>query len=190
MQLGVVRDRRNDPSQPASGSLWRFGVEQSVPVGLGNIFLDRLRGSYSQYIPVDFTSFTKGAQILAFNLQVGTVLGDLPPYEAFSLGGSNSVRGYGEGDLGSGRSFVQASAEYRFPIFPILGGALFFDLGSDLGTGNSVFGDPAGVRGKPGSGIGYGLGVRVQSPLGPIRVDYGFNDQGDNRINFGIGERF
>jgi outer membrane protein insertion porin family len=34
------------------------------------------------------------------------------------------------------------------------------------------------------------LGIRVQSPLGPIRIDYGFNDQGDSRLHFGIGERF
>ncbi len=49
---------------------------------------------------------------------------------------------------------------------------------------------PAEVLNKNGSGYGYGLGVRVQSPLGPIRIDYGINDDGDSRINFGIGERF
>jgi outer membrane protein insertion porin family len=190
LQLGAVRDRRNDPLRTTSGSLLRFGVEQSVPVGKGNILLNRLRGSYSQYLPVNFTNFSDGPETLAFNLQAGTVLGDLPPYEAFSLGGSNSVRGYDEGDVGSGRSFVQATAEYRFPIFAVVGGALFVDVGTDLGTGDNVPGDPAGVRGKPGTGFGYGVGVRVQSPLGPIRIDYGFNDEGDNRLHFGIGERF
>jgi outer membrane protein insertion porin family len=139
---------------------------------------------------VRFTNFTEGSQALAFNIQAGTVLGDLPPYEAFSLGGSNSVRGYDEGDVGAGRSFVQASAEYRFPIFAVVGGALFVDFASDLGTGDNVPGNPAGVREKPGNGFGYGLGIRVQSPLGPIRVDYGFNDEGDSRLHFGIGERF
>jgi outer membrane protein insertion porin family len=59
-----------------------------------------------------------------------------------------------------------------------------------LGTGKDVPGDPAGIRKKPGSGYGYGLGVRIQSPLGPIRIDYGINDSGDNQIHFGIGERF
>ncbi len=93
------------------------------------------------------------------------MLGDLPPYEAFSLGGSNSVRGYDEGDIGSGRSFLQGTAEYRFPLFSVVGGALFADYATDLGSGSSVPGDPAGVRGKPGNGLGYGLGVRVNSPL-------------------------
>ena len=190
VQFGAVRDRRNNPLRPTQGSLLRFGVEQSIPIGSGNIFLNRLRGSYSYYIPVDFTKFTTGPQALAFNIQGGTVIGDLPPYEAFSMGGSNSVRGYAEGDVGSGRSFIQATAEYRFPIISAIGGALFVDFASDLGSGSDVPGDPAGVRGKPGSGFGYGIGVRVQSPLGPIRVDYGFNDQGDSRLHFGIGERF
>lgn len=190
LQLGAVRDRRNNPLRTTSGSLLRFGFEQSAPIGLGNIFLTRLRGSYSYFIPVRFTNFAKGPQALAFNVQGGTVFGDLPPYEAFSLGGTNSVRGYDEGDLGAGRSYFQATAEYRFPLFSIIGGALFADFGTDLGTGNDVPGDPAGIRGKPGSGFGYGLGVRVQSPLGPIRIDYGLNDNGDSRIHFGIGERF
>ncbi|MBW4687402.1 MAG: BamA/TamA family outer membrane protein [Komarekiella atlantica HA4396-MV6] len=186
VQLGAQRDRRNNPLQPTSGSYLRFGVDQSVPIGLGSIFLTRLRGSYSQYLPVSFTNFTKGPQTLAFNLQAGTILGDLPPYEAFSLGGSNSVRGYEEGALGSGRTYVQASVEYRFPVFSVVSGALFFDLGTDLGTSTRT----AEVLNKSGSGYGYGLGVRVQSPLGPIRIDYGINDDGDSRINFGIGERF
>ncbi|MBG1268554.1 BamA/TamA family outer membrane protein [Nostoc sp. WHI] len=186
LQLGAQRDLRNNPLQPTSGSYLRFGVDQSVPIGLGNIFLTRLRGSYSQYLPIKLISLSKGAQTLAFNLQAGTIVGDLPPYEAFTIGGSNSVRGYEEGALSSGRSYVQASVEYRFPVFSVVSGALFFDVGSDLGTTTRA----AEILNKNGSGFGYGVGVRVQSPLGPIRIDYGINDDGDSRINFGIGERF
>jgi outer membrane protein insertion porin family len=185
-QFGTQRDRRNNPLQPTSGSFLRFGLDQSVPVGLGSIFLTRLRGSYSQYIPVRFLGFSKGAQTLAFNIQGGTVLGDLPPYEAFTLGGSNSVRGYEEGTLASGRSYVQATVEYRFPVFSVISGAVFADFGSDLGSSTRA----GEVLNKNGTGYGYGIGVRVQSPLGPIRIDYGINDDGDSRINFGIGERF
>ena len=192
VELDAVRDRRNNPRQPTDGSVLRVGVDQSIPVGSGNILLSRVRGSYSYFIPVDFTDFTEegSGETLAFNVKAGTVIGDLPPYEAFALGGTNSVRGYEQGDVAAGRSFVQATAEYRFPIFSILGGALFVDVGSDLGTGDDVPGEPAEVRGKPGSGFGYGAGVRVQSPLGPIRVDFGLNDDGDSQIHFGIGERF
>ncbi len=190
LQAGVVRDRRNDPLRPTSGSLLRFGVEQSIPVGSGSILLNRLRASYSFYLPVKYTNFTPGPQTLAFSFKAGTIFGDLPPYEAFALGGANSVRGYNEGDMGAGRSFLEASVEYRFPIISFIGGALFIDAGTDLGTGKDVPGDPAGIRRKPGSGYGYGLGVRIQSPLGPIRIDYGINDSGGTQIHFGIGERF
>nr|WP_088240181.1 BamA/TamA family outer membrane protein [Calothrix rhizosoleniae] len=186
VRLGASRDRRNNRLQPTQGSFLRLGLDQSIPIGKGNIFLTRLRGSYSQYIPVNFTNFAKGAETLAFNVQGGTVLGDLPPYEAFTLGGSNSVRGYEEGALSSGRSFLQASMEYRFPLFSVISGALFVDVGTDLGTTTRA----AELLDKNGTGVGYGLGVRIQSPLGPIRVDFGFNDDGDSRINFGIGERF
>ncbi|WP_062250732.1 MULTISPECIES: BamA/TamA family outer membrane protein [Fischerella] len=186
LQLAAVRDKRDNALQPTRGSFFRLGLEQSVPVGLGNIFMSKVRGSYSYYLPVRFTNFTKGAQTIAFNVQGGTILGDVPPYEAFTLGGSNSVRGYEEGALASSSSFLQATVEYRFPVFSVVSGALFFDAATDLGTETEA-GD---LLDKSGSGYGYGLGVRVQSPLGPIRIDYGFNDQGDSRINFGIGERF
>ena len=207
-RLGFVRDRRNNFLTPTSGSVLSFSTEQSVPFGSGSIFFNRLRANYSFYVPVRLTRLTPGCrdnkplrigekpptggcpQALAFNIQGGSVLGDLPPYEAFPLGGTNSVRGYDEGDVGSGRSYLQATAEYRFPVFSIISGALFVDAASDLGTGKNVPGDPAGVRGKPGSGFGYGVGVRVQSPLGPIRIDFGINDQGGNNIRFGFGERF
>jgi outer membrane protein insertion porin family len=201
VQFGVVRDRRNDLLRPTAGSLLRIGTEQSVPIGTGNIFFNRLRGSYSFYVPTRILRLTKACQdpksrsadcpqAFAFNIQGGTVLGDLPPYEAFALGGSNSVRGYDEGDLGSAKTFLQATVEYRFPVFSVISGALFVDAATDFGSGEDVIGNPAGVRGKPGQGIGYGLGLRIQSPLGPIRIDYGLNDSGDSQFHFGIGERF
>jgi outer membrane protein insertion porin family len=200
VQLGFARDFRNDVLRPTSGSLLRFSTEQSAPIGSGSIFFNRLRGSYSQYIPTRLLKLSSGCranakvpdcpETFAFNIQAGTALGNLPPYEAFSLGGSNSIRGYDEGDVGAGKSFLQGTLEYRFPVFSVISGALFVDAGTDLGTGASIKGDPAGLRGKPGSGLGYGLGVRIQSPLGPIRIDYGFSDQGQGRFHFGIGERF
>lgn len=193
VQLGIGRDLRDDPSDPTKGYALRFGLEQSAPIGSGSILMTRLRGSFSYFFPIKLTNFTEGPQALAFNVQAGTILGDLPPYEAFSLGGSSSVRGYGEGDLGSGRSFMQATAEYRFPLINFLGGVgavLFFDVGSNLGTQSNVPGRPGIVRGKPGVGFGYGIGVRVKTPIGPVRLDYGINDDGDNQFHFGFGQRF
>jgi len=190
VQFGAVLDRRNNPSLPTSGSLLRLGTEQSIPVGNGTIFFNKIRGSYSQYVPVSFFGGS-GRETIAFNLQGGTSIGDLPPYEAFPLGGGNSVRGFEEGEVGSGSSFALGTVEYRFPLFSeFLNGALFADYGTDFGSGSSVPGDPAGVRGKPGNGFGYGAGVRVQTPLGALRLDYGLADDGDSRFHFGFGERF
>ncbi|MDT9323119.1 MAG: BamA/TamA family outer membrane protein [Limnospira sp. PMC 1290.21] len=195
VQFGLATDRRNNRQIPTSGYAFRFGTEQSIPIGSGNIFFNRVRGSYSYYIPVDFLQLVPGApQALAFNIQAGTIMGDFPPYEAFPLGGANTVRGWREGALAAARSFVLGSVEYRFPVFSVanflIGGALFIDGAHALGTQSSVQGNPGGIRGKPGSGIGFGGGVRIQSPLGPIRIDYGINDEGGNQIHFGIGERF
>ena len=38
------------------------------------------------------------------------------------------------------------------------------------------------------SGFGYGAGVRVDSPVGPLRLEYAFNDRGTRRFHFGIGK--
>ena len=192
-KLSASQDNRNNPLQPTSGSLLRLGMDQTVPTNSGsNIIFNRLRGSYSFYIPVQIINFdfTEGPQAFAFNVQSGTVLGDLPPYEAFVLGGSNSVRGYGEGNLASGRSYFQATAEYRFPIISFFRGAIFVDYGTDLGSSSAVRGNPSSVRNLPRDGVGYGIGVRVDSPLGPLRLDYAFDRDGEGRVHFGIGEKF
>ncbi|MBG1243434.1 BamA/OMP85 family outer membrane protein [Nostoc sp. NZL] len=185
----ATKDQRDNATNPTQGSVLSLSTEQSVPIGQGNISLNRLKANYSQYLPVQLFN-TKQPQVFAVNLQAGTVIGNLPPYESFNLGGTNSVRGYDSGDVGSGRSYVLASAEYRFPVLPIVGGVLFADFASDLGSGDTVLGDPAGVRGKQGYGFGYGAGVRLNSPLGLIRADYGINDQGESKVHLGIGQRF
>ena len=55
------------------------------------------------------------------------------------------------GGVGSGRNFVAGSAELRVPLVSPIEGVLFGDWGSDLDSGASVLGDPAGARGKPGA---------------------------------------
>lgn len=185
----AIKDQRDNLINPTQGSVLSFSTEQSIPIGLGNISMNRLQANYSHYLPVQLLG-KKDLEVLAFNIQGGTTIGDLPPYEAFNLGGVNSVRGYSLGDVGSGRSFVLASAEYRFPIFNLIGGTVFADFGSDLGSGDTVLGEPGVVRKKPGTGFGYGVGLRLDSPLGLIRADFGINNQGDSRLQLGIGQRF
>lgn len=183
----AIKDQRDHPIYPTQGTVLSLSTEQSIPIGLGNISMNRLRASYSQYFPVQLLG---KVEVLALNIQGGTTIGDLPPYAAFNLGGVDSVRGYALGDVGSGRSYVLASAEYRFPIFDFIGGAVFADFASDFSSGDTVLGQPAPVRGKAGTGFGYGVGVRLDSAIGIIRAEFGFNDQGDSRLQLGIGQRF
>jgi outer membrane protein insertion porin family len=185
VQLNLSKDTRDSPLQPSQGSLVRFGVDQAIPIGQGSISTTKLTGSYTQYVPVSLLNFDKGPQALAFNIQGGTALGTIAPYEAFNLGGPASVRGYEEGGVATGKSYVRASAEYQFPIISLFGGSLFADYGSDLGTGSAVPGNPAGGRGKPGSGFGYGAGLRLNIGI-PLQVTYGLNDRGEQRVQIGL----
>lgn len=191
-------DRRNDPQLPTQGFRLLFGMDQSIPIGDADILFNRLSANYSHYIPLDLFGFTAGPRTLALNLQGGTIIGDAPPYESFSLGGSSSVRGYSLGELGTGKSYLQATAEYRFPAFSFnalrqdvdVGGTLFFDYATDLGTGDDVIGEPAEARDKPGEGFGYGLGIRAVTSVGVFRAEFGISDEGESQFTFSIGDRF
>ena len=142
----------------------------------------RLRGRVDREIHV-------GPITLSGQVRAGAVIGDLPSYEAFPIGGTDSVRGYEEGGVGTGRSFLTSSTEVRCPIVNKLAGVAFFDYGTDFGTGEKVAGDPAGTRGKPGTGSGVGLGLRLDSPVGALRLEYAFNHLRKGRFHFGIGQQ-
>ncbi len=107
-----------------------------------------------------------------------------------SCWGTDTVRGYDYGDVALSRSYVLASAEYRFPIYRFIGGVFFVDAATDLGTQEDVPGQPGIQRNRPGSGFGTGLGLRFTSPIGIIRADFGINNEGDTRLNFGFGQKF
>lgn len=192
LSFALSQDRRDHPLNPSRGEVLNLGVEQSIPIGLGSILMNRLQANYIQYVPVRWLATTGDfPEVVVFNLQGGTALGDLPPYNAFTLGGPNSVRGYASGDVGNGRSYILAATEYRFPLLASpLAGVLFADFASDLGSGGTVLGAPAVVRNKPGTGFGYGAGLRLQSPIGVVRADLGINDRGETRLQVGIGQRF
>ena len=191
-------DRRDDPQFPTDGYRLLLGMDQSIPIGDADILFNRLSANYTQYVPLNLFGFAEGPQTLVLNAQGGTIIGDAPPYEAFSLGGPSSVRGYDSGGLGTGRSFIQATAEYRFPIFDLtlfqedidVGGTLFFDYATDLGSGDTVIGEPAEARDKPGNGFGYGVGLRALTPIGPVRLEFGLNDEGSSQVIFNVGDRF
>ncbi|WP_254564637.1 BamA/TamA family outer membrane protein [Oscillatoria sp. HE19RPO] len=191
VNLGLLQDRRNSTEWPTQGYRFQLATEQSIPVGSSDILFNRLSASFTQFVPFQ-------SQTFVFNLQGGTIIGDVPPYQAFNLGGSDSVRGYQDGEIGTGQHYIQGTVEYRFPLIEdldipyssALGGTIFADFASDLGSGDSVYGEPAEVRNKPGNGFGIGLGVRLLTDFGPVRLEFAVSDQQDLSAIFKIGERF
>ncbi|XP_028067949.1 outer envelope protein 80, chloroplastic [Camellia sinensis] len=163
-------------------SMFVFNMEQGLPVLPEWLFFNRVNARARKGLDI-------GPARFLLSLSGGHVVGNFSPHEAFAIGGTNSVRGYEEGAVGSGRSYVVGSGEIAFPLLGPVEGAIFADYGTDLGSGPTVPGDPAGARLKPGSGYGYGCGVRVDSPLGPLRLEYAFDDRKAGRFHFGVGHR-
>ena len=115
----------------------------------------------------------------------------ISPYEAFCMGGTSSVRGWGSCDLAVSKSFIEGTAEYRFPVWRMISGALFVDAGSDLGSQKNVPGKPGKLLQKSGSGFSLGGGVGVKTPIGPLRLDIASKDlSGDWRYTLGVGWKF
>jgi outer membrane protein insertion porin family len=197
LSFAAELDRRNGTDTPTSGDRVRLGVDQSIPVGGANIGFTRLSASYLNYLPLNLFGFAEGPRTLILSLQGGTILGEVPPYEAFDLD-SGSIRGFTGNGIGTARSFVQATVQYQFPIanFELfdqsvnLNGAVFTDYVSDLGSGDTVFGEPAIARDKPGEGVGYGFGFNARAPIGSARIEFGWSDNGESEVVFSLGDRF
>jgi len=111
----------------------------------------------------------------------------VPIFERFYAGGANTIRGYKERKVGprdvssndplGGESLLIGNAEVTFPIYEkVIKGAVFYDIGnvweqaSDFASGNF----------KQGAGVG----VRVKTPIGPVKLDWGYplnNNHDDKR---------
>ena len=202
VRLAATMNTLNDPRNPTKGNFLSIGTEQFISVGPDSPTFNRVRAGFTHYIPVNWLKFYKGCrpkpgetpdckQALAFQLTGGTNIGSLPPYEAFCLGGGNSVRGYYDCDLGVGRSYGEATIEYRFPLFSIVSGELFVDGGTAFGTQKNVPGQPGELLDKPGQGFSVGTGLIVTTPVGPLRLEVASQDfTGDWRFNLGVGWKF
>ena len=202
LRLAATYNTLNDPRNPTSGNFFSFGTEQFLSVGENSPTFNRVKASYTQFFPVNWLKIAKGCrpkpgeklncpQSIGLQIKAGSVVGDLPPYEAFCLGGSNSVRGWFDCDLAVGRSYGEATLEYRFPLISIFAGELFVDAGTDFGSQNNVPGKPGKLLKKPGSGFSIGTGVIVTTPVGPLRLEVASQDfTGEWRFNLGVGWKF
>ncbi len=202
VRAATTYNNLNDSRNPTSGDFASLATEQYISVGEDSPTFNRVKAGYSHFFPVNWLRISKGCrpksgenlncpQAVGVLFKAGTVVGELPPYEAFCLGGSSSVRGWTSCDLGVGRSFGEATVEYRFPIWGIVSGAFFVDAASSLGTQGLVPGKPGQLLEKPGGGFSPGTGVIINTPVGPIRIEAANqNLDGEMRFNLGVGWKF
>lgn len=146
-----------------------------------------LGGDYDFYKFTAEGRFYKGlgnGHILALRLMGGYIDGDVSYGNLFDLGGSNTLRGY-EDDQFKGKKMYAATLEYRFPIAKKVQGVLFTDAGSAWGLDRDKipwYDDDDSLNWS------VGVGLRLQTPIGPIRLDYGHGDQ--NKFHFSFGTQF
>lgn len=139
--------------------------------------------------------------ILTFSGEIASVTtwsgdDDVPIYDRLYLGGANNLRGFKFRDVGpkdengepiGGNSLWRLTVEYTFPIVDKVRGAFFYDVGS---VGSESFNYGSAVN----SDVGFG--VRLDLPIGPVRLDYGIPVQADKyndssgKFQFNIGYQF
>ncbi|MGE3725791.1 MAG: BamA/TamA family outer membrane protein [Candidatus Sericytochromatia bacterium] len=173
-------DTRDIIIDPKSG--W-YGLFSFEPVWGDTAYL-KLAGNLSTYFAItDWLT-------LAVGVRGGTFLGQNPPYELFYSNGFNVIRGWPENGFLYGKHFGIGSVELRFPIFNPVSGVLFTDIGEFLVDPNNRAAASLGLNttnSEQNQGLpfkyGVGLGIRLNTPMGPLRLDYGVRDF--SRINFG-----
>ena len=195
--VGLERDSKDRLWNPSRGSENTIAVEYAGGFLGGDQYFNRYDLSSAWFFPLFWeTNFMVRGRWGYIKQRSG---GELSDYQKYRLGGMNSVRGYdwrsitltdpATGEPIGGEKMMVYNVEYRFPLIKEQGvvGILFFDAGNVFGKDdNYTFSD------IPRS---TGVGVRWYSPLGPIRVEYGFvlnrrPDDPTGNVEFSIGGVF
>lgn len=173
-----VRDTRDNIFYPTEGTRTSLSVEYA---GLGGDFdYTKLTGSIQKYYKVGH------AQVLALRGSAGYANEDLPEAALFEVGGQNSVRGYRDGQF-SGNRMLMGTMEYRFPLMNKVQGALFTDVGD--AWGGKSWGSWSSIEEDLDLHASVGLGLQMQTPIGALRLDYGWGEDG-GRLHFNVGGNF
>jgi len=174
----IIASLRTDTSDhllyPTEGFRSNFAVETAGRFLGGDTEFTKYETSFAKYLKAGSNN-----QTWAFRVMTGVGFGEIPLHEKFRVGGSETVRGYRYGAMQGDRMLV-AQVEYRFPINQTIHGAVFYDLGNAW----------------EGSGLdlhdlkqGAGVGIRFNTPLGVIRIDYGIGENGGEAY-FSLGPTF
>lgn len=185
----IVRDSRDNVFNPSEGSTNSFEI-QLAGLGGDNRYY-RAVGNSTWYfaLPAEMTGFVRG------RFGFGDGFGDrtLPASERFFLGGVTTIRGFEFRDIGpeddagnplGGTSFVQFNIEIGRSLGSVLRVVAFVDVGNVYGPDHDF--DIGSLRRSAG------LGIRIVTPIGPIRLDYGFKldkkpDESAGRLGFLLG---
>jgi outer membrane protein insertion porin family len=190
----LVWDRRDNPFLTRNGERITYTWWVAGPGGTEQIYGFDVEASKYWHLPWD--------TILLINAEVAGVdkWGDqtklVKIYDRLFLGGSNNLRGFEFRDVGpkdshgeplGGQSMARTTIEFTFPIIEKARGALFYDTGFvNTNPWDYNFDNVA-------SDIGFGL--RLDLPIGPLRVDYGIpiqqaGNHGSGKFNFNVGYQF
>ncbi len=170
--LEHVTDTRDNIYNPTEGGRVSMSAEVA---GMGGDF-DFQKGTIE-----DQRYFKVGhAQVIALRGQYGLGRGHISEFNQYKVGGQSSLRGYRE-DQYRGTRMGLATIEYRFPIVTKVQGAIFTDWGAAWSKDLAPKSDD--IHGS------VGVGLSLNTPLGPLRLDYGRGDKG-GRVHFSVGGTF
>lgn len=200
LTAAVIWDRRDDRFNATRGTFSSLSIDQGAS-WLGS------DAQYGKFLTIQQLFVPLGGIVLAsrgmYGDAYGGPLGGVLRDDRFFAGGATTVRGYTEDSLGprdlfglplGGDKMVVLNQEMRFPVRGWLRGVAFVDAGN-------VFNQLEPETGQSLK-LGYGVGLRINSPVGLLRVDYGIpasmlptstrrsNSIGDGRWYFGFGHIF
>jgi outer membrane protein insertion porin family len=151
-----------------------------------------LEGSQYFHLPWDTILLINGEIATVNQWGSGT---EVPLFERLFLGGSNNLRGFPFREVGpqqngepiGGQSMARATIEWTFPIIEKARGAVFYDTG--------FVNSSAWSFGFNNIASDIGVGLRLDLPIGPLRLDYGYPLQrdgyhGGGHFNFNVGYQF
>ena len=172
LPLSLNYDSTDSILEPTKGVRTMLSLTPTEPVTGSGAFYVIMQVMGSTYLAVE--SGARG--ILALRAMIGSIEGahqlQVAPDERFYAGGSATVRGYTYQSIGplfpddtpkGGNSMDAATIEFRQRVFKSFGIVPFVDAGQ-VGAGSRPFSSPLRV--------GYGLGLRYYTGIGPIRVDF------------------
>ena len=190
----LLADTRPDPIEPRGGGYHTLDSEWAAKALGGESNFVKLFGRSYWYWGAPGDTVLVGAIRGGVALPYGDSLVPLP--ERFFAGGSTTLRGFGRNLAGptdvngnplGGDVLLIANLEFRFPVRGDLGAVIFADVGN-------VFADPQSVSIDEVRET-LGLGVRYATPIGPVRLDWGYlldarPGEDPNRFHFAIGHAF